>query len=195
MSASVKVPGRTKVCPDCKEEINADAARCPHCRRGFPQYGVMRRDKPYPVGRIALGALIALALLGYLADGPQTDRTAGRYRSTTSAVSEPTGAATGCRYEYGAVSADHVTASGEHVVFRLYDCGGWVKKEYVDLTGRPVRESDLIRDPRQQEHDTLEDATGMDLDRPEAGRARRRGASARADRMIDGMGSGPCKAT
>ena len=57
----------TKICPDCRKPIHTEAHRCPHCHLGFPEYGIMRRRKPYPVARIALVALIVMTAIGWLA--------------------------------------------------------------------------------------------------------------------------------
>jgi hypothetical protein len=112
--------------------------------------------------KVLLVSGLLITGLAYFIDAPSPGGSRG-----SSTASSPT-AMTGCRYEYGNVSADHLTPDGKPVLFQLYDCGsGGLTKRYLDFQGRAVSERELIDDPYQKLHDALEDASGMDLDRSE----------------------------
>jgi hypothetical protein len=61
-----------RLCWDCKEPVKESANVCPHCGRGFPEYGPLRDRKVYSANQaygivlLCIGGIAALVLLAQL---------------------------------------------------------------------------------------------------------------------------------
>jgi hypothetical protein len=72
----------------------------------------------------------------------------------------------GCTYEYGGLSVEHMARDGSPVLYQWFDCEGQLVQRYIDFTGAEMQESALMPSVRHRIVDYLEDRLGVDITDP-----------------------------
>jgi hypothetical protein len=118
-------------------------ARVPHVGGPLQQGGMSLMAKK---GSFVVSGLILLGVPFVAEAGPKT--------------------MSGCTYEYGGLSVEHMARDGSPVLYQWFDCQGQLVRRYIDFTGAEMQESALVPSVRHRIVDYLEDRLGVDITDP-----------------------------